>query len=53
MGIVRKGLMSPSTFLEAVLIIKLVTDRLTEEKKQILTHAHRGHIEMETKKWPK
>lgn len=31
-GIVRKGLISPSTFLGAVLIIKLITDRLTEGK---------------------
>ena len=31
-GIVRKGLIYPSTFLEAVLIIKLITDRLTEGK---------------------
>ena len=30
--IVRKGLISPSTFLGAVLIIKLITDRLTEGK---------------------
>ena len=31
-GIVRKGLISPSTFLGAVLIIKLITKRLTEGK---------------------
>ena len=52
-GIVGKGLISPSTFLGAVLIIKLITNRLTEGKEKILTHTHRGHIEMGPKKWPK